>query len=114
MEEIKDWIVFNMNMRAQRWTDETTNDQQVYEGYAMRNLPHSDINASREIYATFKHKVHYIPGSSAWHIWNGVYHERIDGDLLAKWMCNAFLDSHREMLGKVKEHSQTPTGAEAA
>jgi P4 family phage/plasmid primase-like protien len=103
MEEIRDWISYVLAQRSRNWLGDPV-DPAGYKKHGQVYIPHSDLNSAREIYATFEHLVHYVPGSNAWHVWNGVFHEKIDGDLLSQWMTTAYVDVHKAALEQVKAH----------
>ena len=103
MEDIRNWITYNLSDQSKTWFSSPA-DPKKYKEHAHENIPHSDVNAARNIHQTFQHRIHYIPGNNAWHVWNGIFHEKIDGDLLAQWLCNSFLDVHKTALEKVKDH----------
>ena len=112
MSQIRDWITYNLSDQSKTWLGDPL-DPWKYKQHAHRSIPHSDINAARNIHDKFQHLIHYIPGNNAWHVWNGVFHERIDGDLLAQWLCNSFLDVHKAALEVVKAHYEAEAAAMA-
>ena len=103
--EIHDWIRYNIGMRQHVWLelpDDGDNDKWIEQ--SRKRIPYSDVNAARDIFAALAEKLHYLPGSSTWYVWNGVFHEQIAGDLLAGWLTNAFVDAHRQALGVVEDY----------
>lgn len=102
-EEIQGWIRYMLRSRVSTWFLETGDSIEWTEAARVR-IPHSDINSAEEIYACFKDKIHYQPGSGSWYVWNGVFHEKIEGDLLARWMFKAYLVEHKAAIGMVRDH----------
>ncbi len=102
-EDIQVWISFLVNKRARTWFKETT-DITEWEDFASGNVPYSDYNSAKELYRVFADLVHYLPESKSWHVWNGIFHEKIEGDFLAYWMCTTFVEEHKRAIDKVKEH----------
>lgn len=103
-EETKDWIEERVRVTSTNWLSKSS-EVWEWESETAQLLPHSDINAADEIAATFPDLIHYVPGSGGsgtWRVWNGIFHERIDGDQLAHWVCRAFLKQHKDVLAKVK------------
>ena len=102
-EEIQNWIKLVMGQHISQWFVETDDPQEWVEAARVR-IPHSDINTAEAIYACFKDKIHYTPGSGEWFVWNGVFHEKIEGDQLSRWMFKAFLAEHKNALSIVKNY----------
>ena len=103
MPDIQVWIKRNIQKRSSKWAPRKA-DSGEYIDYAKLHIPHSDLTAAREIFACFEHLIHYVPDLNQWHVWNEIYHEKVDGDLLARWMCYSMIDWHRKRLSEVKEH----------
>lgn len=104
-EMIQKWITMSINRHAQGWLvrdDGTPFSEAEYGPEVAKRIPMSDLTASDELRKCFDGTIHYSAESKRWRIWNGIFHEQVDGDLLAYWITEAFVKAQRRALREVK------------
>jgi P4 family phage/plasmid primase-like protien len=105
MADIQKWIRMSMKYHAQSWLlnpDGTVPAEAEYGPLVSRQIPMSDLTASLRMYECFNGTIHFATQSKQWYVWNGIFHEKIEGDLLVVWLTRAFVDAQRWALQQVK------------
>jgi P4 family phage/plasmid primase-like protien len=110
-EDIRESVNWRIMTNSRVWLESPKDEFAVFTKHAAKELPYSDLQSAQWIYECFSDTVHYVPGLGEWRVWNGVYHERIDGDLLADWLADTYVKWHKEALVKIRARYDTATSA---
>ena len=94
---VQEWLLYRFTEVSKGWLAGTNLEEMA------ERIPYTDYTAAIALYDTFKDRIHYIHETKSWFVWNGIYHEKIEGNLLADWMARVFIDNHNTALRKVKE-----------
>lgn len=113
MEDTKVWINWNLKTLTQEWLEQPDDSSLSWEQHCAREIPYSDSDSAAMIFnnKNLKNRIHYLPNQGCWYVWNDVFHERMDGDLLAEWMCKTYANFHRRRLRSVKEYYDAQANA---
>lgn len=106
MADIQKWIRLSMMQHAKTWLlnpDGSVPSESEYGPTVARQIPLSDLTASLKMYECFNGTIRYAAQSKQWYVWNGIFHEKIEGDLLVVWLTRAFVHAQRWALKEVKQ-----------
>jgi P4 family phage/plasmid primase-like protien len=114
MEMIQKWVRLSINKYARSWLLDEKGQAFSADAYgpgAARRIPMSDLTAARELRKCFDGTIHFAAQSRVWYIWNGIFHEKIDGDMLAYWITESFVDAQKWALQQVKKQYEVAASA---
>lgn len=105
-EMLQKWITLSINRHAHTWLrkdDGSSYSEAEYGPAVAKRIPMSDLSAADELRKCFDGTIHYAAESKRWYVWNGIFHEKVDGDLLSYWITEAFVKAQRWALQEVKQ-----------